>query len=185
MKEFKGYILLLLMAAILVAVYAWHDYNAQMAPAWNERARALAALEAKDQQNAIIESAKRRADFTKTLKYGALLLLVASGVVVGVGAWSRVDQRQESRMRAVDGTFALQQFSSNGQVYLVDPNKALFGVQGFNKLTGDIITDAQMVGPERQLAYAMKIQDTRKTSAIQIADGCLGQLSHRLCSFVS
>lgn len=170
MKEFKGYILLLLMAAILVAVYAWHDYNAQMAPAWNERARALAALEAKDHQNAIIESAKRRADFTETLKYGALLLLVASGVVVGVGAWSKVDQRQESRMRAVDGTFALQQFSSNGQVYLVDPNKALFGVQGFNKLTGDIITDAQMVGPERQLAYAMKIQDTRKTSAIQIAD---------------
>ena len=167
MKEFKGFILLLLMAAILVAAYAWHDYNAQMAPVWNARYQQQTTLAIIDQQNALIEAAKRRADFTDALRFAAWVAIGLCAAIGGMYVWTRYDMRQESRMRAVDGTFALQQFSSNGQVYLVDPNKALFGAQGLNKLTGDIITDAQMVGPDRQLTYVNNVQRTRSIAAKQ------------------
>lgn len=170
MKEFKGFILLLLMAAILVAAYAWHDYNAQMAPVWNARYQQQTTLAIIDQQNALIEAAKRRADFTDALRFAAWVAIGLCAAIGGMYVWTRYDMRQESRMRAVDGTFALQQFSSNGQVYLVDPNKALFGAQGFNKLTGDIITDAQMVGPDRQLTYVNNVQRTRSIAAKQIPE---------------
>ena len=168
MKNLGSFMLVLLVILIIIGAFGVHSYVSEMSPAWNARYQAQTQLALADQQNAIIEGAKRRADFTEAMRDGLLVLLT---VVVGFAAimiWRQYDMRQESRMRAVDGTFALQSFSSNGQVYLVDPNKALFGVQGFNKLTGDIITDAQMVGPDRQLTYANNVQRTRSIAAKQV-----------------
>lgn len=167
MKEFKGFILLLLMAAILVAAYAWHDYNDQMAPAWNERAKALAALEVQDQQNAIYEARIRRADFTEAMHTGlwvTLALVVATG---GVLLWKQYDMREESWNRAVDGMFPTRTITANGRTVVLDNNKAVFGAIGFDRTSGKVLTDEEIIGPDRQLAYANNVQRTRSIAAKQ------------------
>lgn len=170
MKEFKGFILLLLMAAILVSAYAWHDYNAQMAPAWNERAKALAALEVQDQQNAIYEARIRRADFTEAMHTGlwvTLALVVATG---GVLLWKQYDMREESWNRAVDGMFPTRTITANGRTVVLDNNKAVFGAIGFDRTSGKVLTDEELIGPDRQLAYVNSVQRTRSIAAKQMPE---------------
>jgi outer membrane lipoprotein-sorting protein len=83
------------------------------------------------------------------------------------------DWRKEAwaRPKDLDGQYPLQVLDNGQEVWIVDPNKQLFGVVGFNKQTGQPITDGQSVGPDRQLAYARDVQKTRTASAITAGNG--------------
>lgn len=138
--------------------------------AWQVEASAKAVMNVADYQDQLRNEAQRREFWTGFYQAVLTSLLVVGVAGAGVYIWRVYDQRRESWARAVDGTFALQQMSRAGQSFIVDPNKAVFGVFGQNASSGALITDANVVGPDRQLAYALNVQKTRTVSAQPIND---------------
>lgn len=133
--------------------------------AWQVEASAKAVMNVADYNDQLRNEAQRREFWTGFYQAVLTSLLVVGVAGAGVYYWKQYDQRRESWARAVDGTFALQQMSRAGQSFIVDPNKAVFGVFGQNASSGALITDANVVGPDRQLAYALNVQKTRTASA--------------------
>ena len=170
MKSLGSFLLVLLVAALIVGIVGVISYNHEMAPTWAEIQRQQAQLDiaiAKQNAQSDIASHNQRNMAMDAGSWVLVALLLGTGLVLW---WKEYDKRHESKRRAVNGTFALQTFNSGGFTYHVDPNKALFGVVGFNQRTGEIITDAQMTGPDRQLEYAVNVQKTRTASTRQITD---------------
>jgi len=139
MKEIK---LILLILVIGLPIYGVYNYVDGMLPTWQVEAAQQAAIDLqqrqKDAQADIEAHAQRAADWTEAQR--AFLWVIVAGVagVVAIGIWAHYDRRRESWARAVDGTFALQR---NG-IYLLDPNKSVFGVFGVDSKTGNLISDA-------------------------------------------
>ena len=149
-------------------ISAWSDAHQA---AWTVEANGKAILNLQDEQNRVRNAAERRAWFTEFYR----ILFTGLAVIAAVGAivyyWKVVDERQESKARMVDGSYALQTFrNAQGQQWTVDPNKATFGVFGFKSSSGELITDANMIGPDHQLTYAMGIQRTRTAQAQPISE---------------
>lgn len=172
MKELKVILIVLL---IIVPIYGVSRYVDQMTPAWEDAARRQAQhdLEVKAQRDTdqIIEDRRRAEDWTEVQR--GFLWVVTLGVagVIVVGLWSHIDKRREAWARPVDGQYALQTFDQGGQTWVVDPNKSVFGVFGVNQATGQISTDANLVGADRQLTYSMRVQQTRTAAAVMGGDG--------------
>lgn len=172
MKELKIIVVVLFIA---LPIWLCYRYVEVMAPTWRVTAAQQAAI---DLQASLVNAhtdvqahAERAQWFTSALlSFGGLIFMLFAAVG-GVYAWTLYDKRRESWARAVDGTFALQTFKAAGQYYVTDPNKATFGVFGQNQVTGELITDASIIGPDRQLAYATTVQKTRTVSAGNHGDG--------------
>lgn len=181
MKGCNLFLSTLIIATILVGIYAVHMYMAAMTPVWSSTAMQQAQI---DLQASMVNTrtdvqahVERSQLITGTLQgvgMGIVLLLFGFG---GVYIWKQYDMRRESWARAVDGTFALQPFNHAGQIWTVDPNKSIFGVIGQDKRTGQLATDASMVGPDRQLEYAKTVQKTR-TVAASTAGGPIKYVAH-------
>lgn len=170
LKSLQGCFIWLVAGAIIAPAIAISVYIHEMSPTWTDIAKKQADYEMEVKRSTQKSDAESRVITSMAINTGEwvlVFLLLGGGVVL---IWKEYDKRHESRLRAVDGTFALQTFTSGGFTYHVDPNKALFGVVGFNQRTGDIITDAQMVGPDRQLMHANEVQKTRTASARQLTD---------------
>jgi len=172
MKELKIILVVLMIALPIWGVYR---YIENMSPVWEVTAAQQAAIDLQQRQaEALIDAqahAQRAADWTDAQRVFLWVVVVGVGCGIGVTAWLHYDKRRESWARAVDGTFALQHFNQAGQVWTVDPNKQIFGVIGQDKRTGQITTDANIVGPDRQLTYVMNVQKTRTVSAGNSGDG--------------
>lgn len=172
MKELKIILVVLMIALPIWGVYR---YIENMSPVWEVTAAQQAAIDLqqrqKDAQTDIEAHAQRAQDWTEAQQ--ALLWVIVAGVgcTLSVGLWAHYDKRRESWARPVDGQYALQTYSHAGQVWTVDPNKSVFGVFGQDKRTGQITTDANMIGPDRQLTYVMSIQRTRTAAAVTGGDG--------------
>ncbi len=162
---------ILIVTVILLGVFTVYRYTEAMTPIWQQSAQV--ALEIKQAVAPIdIQAHQKRVELFTGILQGigtVLLLLVASGGAVLV--WKQYDQRKESWARAVDGTFALQHFNQSGQLWVIDPNKSIFGVIGQDRRTGQITTDAGIVGPDRQLTYATSVQTTRTAATVTGGDG--------------
>lgn len=170
MKNLQGCLVYFVGGVILAVAITGAVYVHEMSPTWNEIARRQAEFDmqiAKANALTDIQAHEQRSMAINAGSWVLVSLLLGTGLVM---AWKEYSKRQESVRRAVDGTFALQTFTSGGFTYHVDTNKALFGVVGFNQRTGEIITDAQMVGPDRQLEYAKAVQPTRTAAARQLTD---------------
>ncbi len=171
MKSLQGCLIYFVGGVILAVAITGAVYVHEMAPTWADIARQQAQLDIQIAQANAQADIQAHATRSEALNVGVWVLValcLGTGLVMW---WKEYDKRHESKRRAVDGTFALQTFTSGGFTYHVDPNKALFGVVGFNQRTGEIITDAQMVGPDRQLEYAVNVQRTRTVAAKQITTG--------------
>lgn len=171
MKNLQGCLIYFVGGVILAVAITGAVYVHEMSPTWNDIARRQAEFDmqiAKANAMTDIQAHEQRSMAINTGSWVLVALLLGTGLVMW---WREYDKRHESKRRAVDGTFALQTFSANGFTYHVDPNKALFGVVGFDKATGGIITDAQMTGPDRQLEYAVNVQKTRTVAAKQLTAG--------------
>jgi hypothetical protein len=171
LKNLQGCLIYFVGGVILAVAITGAMYVHEMSPTWNDIARRQAEFDmqiAKANAMTDIQAHEQRSMAINTGSWVLVALLLGTGVVMW---WKEYDKRHESKRRAVDGTFALQTFSANGFTYHVDPNKALFGVVGFNQGTGEIITDAQMTGPDRQLEYAVNVQKTRTVAAKQLTAG--------------
>lgn len=170
MKAFGGFLLVLLVAAIIVSIVGVISYNHEMAPTWAEIQRQQALLDiaiAKQNAQSDIASHNQRNMAMDAGFWTAVLLMISFG---GVFVWAKYDTRQESKSRMVDGSFALQRETSNGRNVYLDPNKPAFGAIGFDRVAGTVLTDAEMFGPDRQLEYANNVQRTRTVSAKQIPE---------------
>lgn len=170
MKGFGGFVVLMLVIVILICAYSVHEYIATMSPVWEVSAAQQAAIDIDvARQNAAVDvqTYQERAQlFTNIMVgIGVLVILLASGFG-GVHVWRVHDIRKESWARAVDGTFALQEFSNGGVKWQVDPNRQLTGTIGFHKATGQLGEFSGAAGADRQLAYNMSVQKTRTTTAM-------------------
>lgn len=176
MKGCSLFLSMLIVAAILVGIYTVHAYMDAMTPVWSVTAAQQAQIDLQanmeNTRTDVQAHAERSQLITGALSgFGTVLLIILVGAG-GVFIWSKYDQRKESWARAVDGTFALQQFSNGNVKWMVDPNKSLTGAVGFNKPSGLLGEFAsQAMGPERQLAYAVAVQKTRTTSAASTDNG--------------
>jgi hypothetical protein len=171
----KNFPVVLLSIVIVLACFAVYRYTEIMSPVWTVTAAQESAIQLEtDQHNAQVDvqAHRDRAQWwTSTLSSFSGLIFILALAVGGVYVWSIYDKRYESKLRAVDGTFALQTFKANGQLYVTDPNKAVFGVFGQDTRTGNLITDASMIGADRQLAYAATVQKTRTANAVTSGEG--------------
>ena len=170
MKNLSSFMLVLLVILIILGAFGVHSYVSEMSPAWRERSRALTALEVQDQQNAIYEARIRRADFTEALHAGLWVVMALITATGGVLLWKQYDMRQESWNRAVDGMFATRTITANGRTVVLDNNKSAFGAIGFDRMSGKVLTDEEIIGPDRQLAYVNNVQRTRSVAAKQIPE---------------
>jgi hypothetical protein len=175
---------ILLIIFLLLGVYLVHEYVAAMAPAWQVEAAANALVNTQLHAVEASEAAKRAVwftDFYRVLFTGLLVVAVGG---TGVYAWKVIDERTESKNRMVDGSFALSTFkNAQGQIWTVDPNKSQFGAIGFDKSSGQLITDVALVGPDRQLDYAKSVQKTRTASAVTSgADGVRNSAQAKLAA---
>jgi len=156
----------LFLALIVIGTFAVWTYVDTMAPTWQVTAAQQAAIDLRiATQNAPADARAhqlRSEWFTWTLVSLTVLALAWGAVRV----WAIYDERQESRSRMVDGSYALQLMSAGGQAWVIDPNKSAFGVVGVDKRSGALTTDAAMVGADRQLDYAKAIQPTRTAAAV-------------------
>ncbi|MFN8495684.1 MAG: FtsK/SpoIIIE domain-containing protein [Caldilineaceae bacterium] len=167
----KNLTLILIVALIIIPVYAVSQYTSTMAPVWQHQGEMQAQhnLDVQAQRDAIeTEQQRQRAqDWTELQRDFLMILILGVGGTIVYLLWERRDKRRESWARAVDGTFALQQHGP----YILDPNKSVFGVFGVDKQTGNLISDANMVGPDRQLTYSLDVQKTRTAAAVTGGDG--------------
>lgn len=168
MKELKNLLIIILLVIAIASIWRYIEI---MAPLW---------VATETQQSAIdLQAYAERVQWwTNTFKVFSVVGLL--GLIGGcaVFIWSIYDKRQESKARAVNGTFALQQFKANGQVWVTDPNKTVFGVLGLNQKTGELVTDTNMIGPDRQLDYVKSIQKTRTAEAITGGQGIMKISAH-------
>jgi hypothetical protein len=173
MKDLK---ILLVVVLIITPLYAAYLYMDSMLPIWTSVEARKSAIELEKAKAAIPVDTQSHAIRSQ----GITIILLSLGgalVVLLVGfssvlIWRIIDLRREQWVRPVDGSFALKEFKGdNGQVYLTDPNKSVFGVIGFDKPSAQLITDAAVIGPDRQLDYVKSVQKTRTASATTGDDG--------------
>jgi hypothetical protein len=172
MKTLSVILVVLLIALSVFAVFRISGaYVESHQAAWQMDSTARALANAQLYQVEAQEAARRAIWFTEFYRFLFVVIVCVGVAGAAVYYWKQYDQRKESWARAVDGNFALSTFkSTNGQMYVTDINKATFGVFGFNKTTGELTTDAPMIGPDRQLDYAKSVQKTRTTSAMMTGD---------------
>jgi len=167
LKAFGGFLLTLL---VIVAVVGVISYNHEMAPTWAEIAKQQADLDiaiAKANASSDIASHGQRNMAMDAGAWVAVLVALAFGIVF---VWAKYDTRKESWNRTVDGSFATREINHNGRTVLLDPNKSQFGFIAYDKETGEIATDANVTGPDRQLEYANNVQRTRTVAAKQMPE---------------
>lgn len=166
MKTFGSFLLVLIVVVVIVGIVGVISYTHEMAPTWAEIAKQQADLDiAIAKQNAQSDIAQHSA-VSMAISAGSwvlVLLLLAGGVVWFV--WKPMDERKESWNRAVDGMFPTREIDANGRVVVLDNNKAIFGAIGFDRASGKVLTDEELVGPDRQLTYVGKVQQTRNIAA--------------------
>lgn len=168
--KINGFLFLLFVTALLLGGFYIWDYHHTMQPTWAEIERQQAQIDltiAKANAASDIASHGQR---NMAIDVGVWALALSIAVVVGVFVWAKVDQRQESWNRTVDGSFATREINHNGRTVLLDPNKSQFGFIAYDKKTGEIATDATVTGPDRQLEYANNVQRTRTVAAKQLPE---------------
>ncbi|MCX6049539.1 MAG: hypothetical protein NT075_30945, partial [Chloroflexi bacterium] len=179
--------LILVILFIALAVFGVYQVSTAWAEAhqaaWQMEAAAKAVANAQLYQIEAQEAMKRAQFWTEFYR---VIFVVMLGIVMAgalVFYWKVVDERTESKARMVDGSFSLQMHKGlNGEVFHIDPNKALFGVTGFNKNNGQLTTDAAAVGPDRQLEYAKTVQKTRTANATTGTDGVRNSAQAKLAA---
>ena len=166
LKTFGSFLLVLIVVVVIVGIVGVISYTHEMAPTWAEIAKQQADLDiAIAKQNAQSDIAQHSA-VSMAISAGSwvlVLLLLAGGVVWFV--WKPMDERKESWNRAVDGMFPTREIDANGRVVVLDNNKAIFGAIGFDRTSGKVLTDEEIVGPDRQLEYVNSVQKTRSIAA--------------------
>ncbi len=170
MKTFGSFLLVLIVVLVIVGVVGVISYNHEMAPTWAEIERQQAQLDiaiAKQNAQSDIASHNQR---NMAIDSGFWVIVVLALGGGGVLIWKEYDKRQEAQNRMVDGSFAAKTIQHNGRTIVLDPNKSQFGFIAYDKVTGEIATDATVTGPERQLEYANNVQRTRTVSAKQIPE---------------
>lgn len=170
MKKINGCLIWLVASAVIAPALAFAVYAHEMAPTWADIAKKEAEHNLKQAEaNAQIDI-ETHAIMSMAWGAGSWVLVFSVVAVVGVFVWKEYDKRQESKNRAVDGTFPTTTIHHNGRTVLLDPNKSQFGFIAYDKKTGEIATDATVTGPDRQLEYAGKVQATRTAAARQLTD---------------
>ncbi len=155
---------------LLLGAYSIHEYFNTMAPAWQVEAAANVIVDTQLHAVEATEAARRAVWFTDFYRVLFVTVLCGLAGAAGVLGWKVYDERKESWARAVDGSFALQQFS-NGQVqWQVDPNRQATGTTGFQIATGALGEFVSQAGADRQLTYNLSVQKTRTTSAMMTGD---------------
>jgi hypothetical protein len=166
---------LLFVSMLVIAIYSIHNYQTTMTPVWTatELQQAAIDLEASKQNTRIdVQMYQERARLlTGLLQFGGSGLVLLLVGFAAVYVWTVYDKRRESWARAVDGTFALQQFSNGAVKWSIDPNKSLTGTVGFQVATGALGEFSSAAGHDRQLVYNLSVQKTRTTSAMMVGDG--------------
>lgn len=169
-------ILVLLM--LVLGFFFVRDYTVTMAPVWRSSGEQQAKLAFLDEQNRVAEERLRRVAWTNFWQVGlpvALTLVVAIG---GTFIWILINRRKEAWARPVDGSFPLQNFNQGGVKLVIDPNKSLSGVVGYNPQSG-LLSDFQSVGSDRQLTYGLAVQKTRTTQARTTIGGRITATDYR------
>jgi hypothetical protein len=156
--------------AVIVGVFVVSaGYVASHQAAWQVEAAANAVANTQLHAVEATEAAKRAVWFTDFYRVLFTGLLVVGVGGTGVYAWKVIDERTESKNRMVDGAYPLSTYkNAQGQQWNVDINKSQFGAIGFDKSSGQLITDAALVGPDRQLTYVQSVQRTRTAQATDL-----------------
>jgi hypothetical protein len=168
MKELK---IILVVLLIILPVFGVYRYTESQAPEWTAQARIKTEIAQQTAPTVARQEIERAELWTGFYRGLMAAIIVGLFVTIGVLSWKQYDQRKESWARAVDGSFVLSTFkNAQGQIWTVDPNKQTFGAIGFSKSSGELITDAALVGADRQLSYVQAIQRTRTAQATAISE---------------
>lgn len=183
MKIFKNGMFLLTMIVMLSVAIAITNYFFYVGPqlAAKERLKVEAAaieLEMKemDKEIALIETQLRRQAVTNA--FPVMLGVTFFVVVVGFGVffYIKIDKRNESWARPVDGMFALQTHKKGGITWQVDPNKLTTSAIGVAE-SGEIaeLPILENFGADRQLAQNKSVQQTRNVLAMASGESNVGR----------
>jgi len=175
----KKLVLYLAAAGIILGAFYIQQYMSYVGPQIAQREaikndinRVLLEKEQLDMRHKLTEEQIRREAVTNAFPYG---LLIFCGIVVsttGLVLYLRYDKRRESWHRQIDGSFALQDMTVNGVKWKVDINKTPSGAIGAgpNGMLLQAPVDGTF-GPDRQLDYNKKIQNTRTAIAVSGESG--------------
>src|SRR5689334_1030755 len=117
--KINGFLFLLLTIALILGGFYIYSYTSAMAPTWNEIARQQAQLDiqiAQANAQADIAAHAARSEAINVGVWVLVALCLGTGLILW---WKEYDKRHESKRRSVDGTFALQTFTSGGFTYHV------------------------------------------------------------------
>lgn len=156
---------------VIVGVVGVISYTHEMAPTWAEIAKQQADLDIAIAKQNVQSDIAQHSAVSIAISAGSwvlVLLVLAGGVVWFV--WKPLDERHESQRRMVDGQYPLQVVEHQGRQVYLDPNKSQFGFLAYDKATGEIVTDAAVTGPDRQLEYANNVQRTRTQAAKRLPE---------------
>jgi ABC-type oligopeptide transport system ATPase subunit len=172
MKEFlKSIMGIALVGVIAFALISAFGYVGAHKEAWEMESVGKAHIELNHYDEQLRNAEARSQIWTGILQAAAVLFVLGGITCLGIHAWKVVDERQEARNRMVEGSYALQQYKgANGERWTVDPNKQVFGAVGFRPMDGQLITDASIVGADRQLELALSIQKGRNQAATPVSD---------------
>lgn len=155
------------MIFLLVALYTAKMYMESMSGIWQATAEAKMSLEIADAKSKLAEEQTRREYWTGFFRSALPLALAIVAATSGVLLWRKYDERREAWARAVDGMFPLQKLQSGPFTWLYDPNKNPGGMAGMHKPSGQVgMFNDPVIGPERQVSYAEKVQNTNTTVAM-------------------
>lgn len=170
----KKLILFLGIFIIILGVYSVQQYFAYMGPQLavnqaikNDIERVRLEREQLDYEHEVLEKQIRREVVTNTLPYAILTIFVIVLGSTGLIMYLRYDKRKESWHRQIEGSYALQDLVVNGVKWKVDVNKSPSGAIGVapNGMLLQAPVDNSF-GPDRQLTYNNKIQNTRTATAV-------------------
>jgi hypothetical protein len=163
---------------IVFGIYSIQEYFSYIGPQLainqaikNDIERVRLEKEQLDYEHEVNEKQIRREVVTNTFPYALITIFI---IVIGTSViflYIRYDKRKESWYRQVDGSFALQDMVVNGVKWKVDINKSPSGAIGVAP-NGQLLLAPvdESFGPDRQLNYNNKIQNTRTAEAITSSD---------------
>lgn len=164
---------------IIVVAFAIQQYFSYIGPQLaarqqieNQLLQLKVQQEQLDSQHFMIERQLRREQLTQTLTYSIIVMFLITGALVSVYIYIKFDKRREAWARPIDGTYALQDIVQNGVKWRIDPNKSpsgAFGIAPSGALLQAPVEES--FGPDRQLAYNMKVQGTRTATAVVGEEG--------------